>query len=465
MKRLIFSLIFVLTCFFLVGCENEASLDNAATAAAGITSGLTHGSPGAGYETNTEILPTSIEVLAATADFGRFADEIDRLGNGYHGDVAFATIYTNSPDFSLDLMYPVTTDDALNAAIEAVIFAHIDEFKNANDSGFLFARSRVYRHDDRFFSFAIDFRSFGDTDGFLDAIDTLNFDMSAARTIGMRDVFAAVYDFAETLTELAADALGGRQLTGRESFTFDNQNLYLHLGAQTISFATADFGRMWLADTPVRDIGNGPFVALTFDDGPMPPYTTAILDMLKERDIRATFFLLGIQIERHPDLVLRMYEEGHQIGNHSMGHPNFAYLNRTQIIDEIYNTNRLIRDITGYTPTILRPPFGIQDATVLSVAEEFDLSIILWSIDPQDWRYRDAQKVSTHVAQRVIDGSVVLLHDIRQPSVDATLRIIDSLIADGFTFVTINELFEHSAITLESGQVFRSPYRTAGGSQ
>ena len=405
-----------------------------------------------------ENLPTNIEILAASAGFERFSVEIDRLVFGNTARVDFEIIHDYNADFSIELTIPVLSQPALDAAVETMISTRVDAFRAANDSGFFFATAHVYRHDDHFSSLAVYFRSYGENSGFYASKDTVNFDMFNGRFIEMQNMFAADSDFIDVLAQLAEPVLNGRRITGTENFTFNSNSLYLHIGEQTIDILVADLDGIWLGNAPLR---SGPIVALTFDDGPMYPYTADLLDILKEHGVRATFFLLGIQIERHPDLVLRMYEEGHQIGNHSMWHPNFLYLNRTQIHDEIYQANRLIEGITGSVPTTLRPPFGVRDATVLDVAAQLDLSVILWSVDPQDWLYRDADIISSHVIERAVDGSVVLLHDIRRPSIDATLRIIEQLLADGFTFVTVDELFAQNAITLEAGEVFHSPYRTA----
>ena len=410
------------------------------------------------YSAADEVPLTNIEILAASAGFSRFEAEIENLAFSHAGNVNFEVIHDYDADFSIDLTFPVTGEATLDSAVESMISARADAFRAVNESGFFFVRSHVHRQDNHFSSFAIYFRSYGDVSGFHASKDTVNFDLHNTRFIEMQNMFAANSDFTDVLAQLAEPVLNGRNITGTEDFTFNNDTLYLHLGGDTIDFSVADLDDIWLGNAPLR---RGPIAALTFDDGPMYPYTADLLDMLKEFGVPATFFLLGIQVERHPDIVLRMYQEGHQIGNHSMGHPNFAYLNRTQIHAEIYYTNRLIEGITGHVPTTLRPPFGIRDATVLDVAAELDLSVILWSVDPQDWLFRDAAIVSEHVISHTNDGSVILLHDIRRPSIDATMRIIEQLLADGFTFVTIDELFAYNAITLEAGEVFHSPYRTA----
>ena len=206
-------------------------------------------------------------------------------------------------------------------------------------------------------------------------------------------------------------------------------------------------------------------IAITFDDGPHPTLTPILLDALYERNVRATFFLLGMEVDRHPHIVARMYEEGHLIGNHSFGHPHFTRISRQRVIDEIYRTNNSIKAITGTTPTVLRPPYGARNSAVLNIARDMDMAVIMWSVDPRDWSLRDANLVSEHIINHTYDGSIVLLHDIHESSIEAAIIAIDELLEQGFIFVTVEELFEINAMSLNAGGVYRSIYHTIGGPQ
>jgi len=176
-------------------------------------------------------------------------------------------------------------------------------------------------------------------------------------------------------------------------------------------------------------------VALTFDDGPHCIYTEKLLDGLKERGVKATFFLVGLNIEKNEELVKRMQEEGHIIGNHTYSHVDICKLSKEQRNEEILRTNNMIENITGEKVTYIRPPFG-------SCVEESveDMLVVLWNVDPRDWCIMDANKVAANVINGVEDGDIILFHDIFETSVEAALKVIDELKAQGYEFVTVEEL-------------------------
>ena len=214
-----------------------------------------------------------------------------------------------------------------------------------------------------------------------------------------------------------------------------------------------------LADNTQKIAGH---IAITFDDGPHPTLTPILLDALKERGIKATFFLLGQEVDRHPEIVARMHEEGHSIGNHSYRHPRFIDIGRQAIINEIESTNRSIKTATGSVPTLLRPPYGLRNSTVLDVARYMDMSVVLWSVDPRDWDHRNAPLVRDNIINYAVDGSVVLLHDIHETSVEAAIMAIDVMIERGYVFVTVEELFLLSELTLQAGKEYSSVYHSIG---
>ena len=178
-------------------------------------------------------------------------------------------------------------------------------------------------------------------------------------------------------------------------------------------------------------------IALTFDDGPHPVYTKLLLDGLRKRGVKATFFLIGQNLDGNEDLVRQMKEDGHLIGNHSQKHMQLTRESAQDACNQIQCTNEKLESITGETPHYIRPPYG-------SWSEELEcmvpMTVVLWDIDPLDWKVQNTSQIVKHVVKRAQDGSIVLLHDSYETSVEAALEIIDTLSANGYNFVTADEL-------------------------
>ena len=178
-------------------------------------------------------------------------------------------------------------------------------------------------------------------------------------------------------------------------------------------------------------------IALTFDDGPHPYYTQQLLDGLKERGARATFFVMEKQAEAYPELVLRMQEEGHLIGNHTYSHVQLNKKNRESFKEELVRTNELLLDITGEEPQYVRPPYGSWDK---SFESELMMIPVLWTIDPMDWCSSDVNGIVRKVTKKAEDNAVILMHDEYKSSVTAALEIVDVLQKQGYEFVTVDEI-------------------------
>lgn len=178
-------------------------------------------------------------------------------------------------------------------------------------------------------------------------------------------------------------------------------------------------------------------VALTFDDGPHPVYTPKLLAGLKERGVHVTFFLIGQNIDGNEDIIRQMKEDGHLIGNHSQNHMQLTREQTKEACDQINRTNEKIKSITGQTPEYVRPPFG-------SWSEELEcivpMKVVLWNVDPLDWKTQNKNRIVRHIINHVEDGSIILLHDVYDTSVDAALEVIDTLSLEGYNFVTVDEL-------------------------
>ena len=181
-------------------------------------------------------------------------------------------------------------------------------------------------------------------------------------------------------------------------------------------------------------------IAITFDDGPHPVYTEKLLDGLKERNVKATFFVLGEKVEAYPEIIERMQKEGHIIGNHTYTHIQLRSGNREKFREELIMTNQAISGITGQEVQYVRPPYGTWDK---KLEEELNMFPVLWNVDPNDWCTGNADKVTRAIVDKAKENSTILLHDCYQSSVDAALASIDILTERGYEFVTVEEiLFE-----------------------
>lgn len=195
-----------------------------------------------------------------------------------------------------------------------------------------------------------------------------------------------------------------------------------------------------------------PKIALTFDDGPNHHCTNEILNILNENDAKATFFVLGKNCSDNFELLKRMVEENHEIGNHTYSHINLNSTNERKINKEIENTNALIAQATGgYKPSFIRPPYGSCNKKIKNL---INYPLILWSIDTLDWKTKNASKTIEKVLNLADDGSIILMHDIYNETVEAARVLVPKLIEKGFELVTISNLFDSKGLTLEPHNMY-----------
>ena len=180
-----------------------------------------------------------------------------------------------------------------------------------------------------------------------------------------------------------------------------------------------------------------PEIALTFDDGPSAAWTPALLDGLKERGVKATFFLIGENADKNPEIVKRMAEEGHLIGNHTYHHVELTKVSENEARLELSDTSAVIVRITGKEPEYMRPPFG---AWQRKLEQEIRMLPVLWTIDPLDWTTENQDEIVNKVVTEAEENDIILLHDCYKSSIEAGLRIVDILQEEGFVFVTVDEL-------------------------
>jgi delta-lactam-biosynthetic de-N-acetylase len=190
-----------------------------------------------------------------------------------------------------------------------------------------------------------------------------------------------------------------------------------------------------------------PEIALTFDDGPSSKYTPKILDILKENDIKATFFVLGKFIEKNKDVLKRTSDEGHVIGNHTFTHANGMITDIKKINRELAKTDASIVKYTGKSVKYFRPPFGFENWRFLTEAELLDYTIVLWTLDVGDWNKSKTEKdITSKILKNAKNGTIILLHDggaSREAVIGSLPIVIKGLKSRGYKFVTIDEMIAH----------------------
>jgi len=187
---------------------------------------------------------------------------------------------------------------------------------------------------------------------------------------------------------------------------------------------------------------NQPVVAMTFDDGPHGTFTPRLLDLLKARKVRATFFVLGENVVAHPDITRRILAEGHEIANHSWSHPSLTKLSLDAVRSQMVRTQDAVAEVTGRRPTLMRPPYGATSERLRSwMHGELGLTTVMWSVDPLDWKRPGPSVVAQRIVTGAAPGAIILAHDIHGPTIDAMPAAIDGLVGRGFRFVTCSELF------------------------
>lgn len=199
------------------------------------------------------------------------------------------------------------------------------------------------------------------------------------------------------------------------------------------------------------------YLALTFDDGPRMGTTDRLLDGLKQRGASATFFLVGEQAALYPDLVKRMRDEGHQVGNHTWSHMRLEGDDVRELLQEVERNENLLRQILGESGFWLRPPYGLISP---EVTEQVQVPMVKWSVDPRDWESRDAEKVFSAVRGVLKNNSIILLHDIYGTSVDAALKLVDDLQEEGYLFVTVEELLRLNGVEPQARVLYRTGHGT-----
>lgn len=184
-----------------------------------------------------------------------------------------------------------------------------------------------------------------------------------------------------------------------------------------------------------------PVLALTFDDGPHPELTPRLLDILRAEGVRATFYVIGRNVETYPEIARRIVSEGHEIANHTWSHPALPSVGAARLNKEIASTTEIIQRVTGRRPTNMRPPYGaINDRVRQSMFKDHGLDVIMWSVDPLDWRRPGASVVRQRLVDGATPGGILLAHDIHPGTIEAMPGTIRDLKAKGYGFATVSQL-------------------------
>ncbi len=200
-----------------------------------------------------------------------------------------------------------------------------------------------------------------------------------------------------------------------------------------------------------KEVNKSKMIALTFDDGPNHN-TLKILDILNKYQVKATFFVLGTKVEENPFIIKKLYQNNMEIGNHTYSHKLLTNKSSDYIKEEITKTSNLIKSITNKYPTLLRPSYGSLSN---QIKQSINMPIITWSVDPLDWKYHSSEKITQNILKNAKEGDIILLHDIYTSTVNAVNKVVPKLLEQGYTLVTVSELFYYQNQELEKGKVYR----------
>ena len=291
-------------------------------------------------------------------------------------------------------------------------------------------------------------------DGSPFTLDKLFQDPDAAKEIFINEISSQLTfrQADEAVQTEILNTLNGTEL-GQWSFRYEYSHFSIKLSKEVQSLTSIDVPLSSFYDQINADYLTGDdlaayqsfeakkhvkMVALTFDDGPDPKTTTQALDILKKYGAKATFFMVGQNIAGNEAIVKRVHNEGHQIGIHTWDHPVLTKLPLETAQKEILDTQTAINNVIGIKPTITRPPYGAINATIQN---SVDQSFIMWNVDSLDWKTRNTKAIMQEIA-KTQPGSIILMHDIHQTSIDALPSVLEYLKSNGYTLVTVDELLE-----------------------
>lgn len=289
-------------------------------------------------------------------------------------------------------------------------------------------------------------------------IKTFNYNLKEQKNITLEDMFKPEYK--EKLSNVYSNdyLLKENEIEfyeGSEKSIYEYSNLkeFLNnkiLTAKNLNISDEEYDNLFSKKVePSKKM-----VAITLDDGPHPVNTQKVLDILKEHNAKATFFMVGQNVENNSNVVKAVYNSGSEIGIHTWSHKQLTKISTDEIIQEVNKTSDVIFNITGERPKLVRPPYGSVNDNVKNALKEYPL--ILWNIDSLDWKSRDEKQIVPLVMEHVEDADIILLHDIHATTIPALEKIVTQLDDAGYEFVTVSELLEAKGYDTTKTRVFYS---------
>ena len=372
--------------------------------------------------------------------------------------------YINSEDEYVAINYPITNINVLDDAISSYVNRIYYNFKNMKSSNIPELNiSYTYKEiNENIINVSLQTEII--TDKTINKIKTFTYNKTNDKFLTMEDLVQDLdgldYEVKKELLEKYQDAdMDYLSNVSYDYFTIDDENLTLYFNPAEIK---SKHDELIYLDIPLdslkllididktedndiylsikkRNVSlDDKVVALTFDDGPSK-YTNKILDVLKKYDACGTFFLIGNKVDFYGDVLKRMLLEGSEIGNHSYDHKLLTRLSKADFQKEISKTQDAIKKVTGFTPTLFRPTYGGYTNILKSYT---DLKFVLWDVDSRDWQVKTKDKIIKNILPNVKSGSIILMHDSHEYSLNALEDVLKSLKNQGYKFVTVSELLE-----------------------
>ncbi len=418
------------------------------------------------------------------------------------------SILNNDAQNAVSVHYPVIGLEQVDAAIQEKIQSILSEYQDSlpaeamdDFSSSLWVDYSSYLAGDSIASLLFRVEKNDSTMSHPDVyVFTMNFDLAQQKLLSLEDILQGEYLLAicdytreyfshtqpyQAYVHTEAFQTGSAPVMGNfVSFTMNDKALTFYfqkyrifpgyLGVVSISIPYSELNGYLKVDTsatllqiaqasgtissqlssPVQNISidpSRPMIALTFDDGPHAKVTPQILEILKQNQAKATFFVVGNRVDSYADLIQREYMEGHEIGNHTYSHPLLTNLSADEVIYQTSQTDQRVANLTSYTPKLLRPPYGAINTVMESNIQK---PFVLWSIDTLDWKTQNKTKILNEVLGKVKDGDIILMHDLYPSTAEACAELIPTLKAQGFQFVTVSELLAQKRITPVAGHAY-----------